>query len=115
MRADRSLTPSRIAIASMPTTLPEIISSSHRRPLAMADRSFLLAPARIGLAPLADSLDGWITSCLRRKVCGDHGRLVTSITPDEGKRASLLVEGTPAALDQCDWQAAARGCGDEEV
>ena len=36
-------------------------------PLAMADRSFLLASARIGLAPLANSLDGWITSRLRRK------------------------------------------------
>ena len=51
----------------MPSTLPEIISLSHRRPLAMADRSFLLASARIGLAPLADLLDGWITSRLRRK------------------------------------------------
>ena len=33
--------------------------------MAMADRSFLLASARIGLAPLANSLDGWITSRLR--------------------------------------------------
>jgi hypothetical protein len=34
MRADRSLTSSRAAIASMPSSLPEIISSSHPRPLA---------------------------------------------------------------------------------
>ena len=73
MRADRSLTPSRLAIVSMPSTLPEIISSSHRRPLAMADRSFRLASAGIGLAALADSLDAWLISRLRRKACGDHG------------------------------------------
>ena len=34
----------------MPSTLPEIISLSHRRPLAMADRSFLLASARDPIA-----------------------------------------------------------------
>jgi hypothetical protein len=39
----------------------------------MADRSFRLASAGIGLAALADSLDGWLTSRLRRKACGDHG------------------------------------------
>ena len=83
MRADRSLTPSRAAIASMPSTLPEIISSSHRRPLAMADRSFLLASARIGLPPLADSLGGWITSRLRRKACGDQGITINLVGRSE--------------------------------
>ena len=71
MRADRSLTPSRAAIASMPSILPAIISSSRRRPLATADRSFVLASARI------NSLDGWITSRFSRKACGDHGIVTT--------------------------------------
>ena len=92
MRADRSLTPSRAAIASMPSTLPEIISSSHRRPLAMAARSFLLASARIGLAPLDNSLDGWVISRLRRKVCGDHGIVITFSRRSEPSRRRISIE-----------------------
>ena len=92
MRADRSLTPSRAAIASTPTTLREAISSSHRRPLAMADKSFLLASARIGLAPLADSLGGRMTSRLRRKVCGDHGITITLEGRSEPSRNRISVD-----------------------
>ncbi len=98
MRADRSLTPSRAAIASMPSTLPEIISSSHRRPLAMADRSFLLASARIGLAPLADSLDGRMTSRLRRKVCGDHGIAITLEGRSEASRSRISIDREPMVI-----------------
>ena len=92
MRADRSLTPSRLAIVSMPSTLPEIISSSHRRPLAMADRSFRLASARIGLAPLADSHDGWMTSRLRRKACGDHGIAINLEGRSESSRSRISID-----------------------
>jgi hypothetical protein len=92
MRADRSLTPSRTAIASMPSTLPVIISSSHRRPFAMADSNFLLASARIGLAPLANSLDGWIISRLRRRVCGDHGIVIASSGRSEPSRRWISIE-----------------------
>jgi hypothetical protein len=77
IRADRSLMRSRAAIASMPTILREAISSSHRRPLATAERSILLASARIGRPPFAAPLDGWITSRSRRKVCGDHEIAIT--------------------------------------
>jgi hypothetical protein len=52
-RADRSLNPSRAAISSTPETLPDMISSSQRRALAMAERSFVLASARIGRVGLA--------------------------------------------------------------
>ena len=89
---DRSLTHSRLAIVSMPSSLPDIISSSHRRPLAMADRSFPLASARIGLVPLADSLDGWITSRLRRKACGDHGIAITLEGGSEPSRSRISID-----------------------
>ena len=98
MRADRSLTPSRAAIASMPSTLPEDISSSHRRPSAMADRSFLLASARIGLAPPADSLDGRMTSRLRRKVCGDHGIAITLEGRSEASRSRISIDREPMVI-----------------
>ena len=98
MRADRSLTPSRAAIASMPSTLPEIISSSHRRPLAMADRSFLLASARIGLAPLADWLGGRMTSRLRRKVCGDHGIAITLEGRSDASRSRISIDPEPRVI-----------------
>jgi hypothetical protein len=80
----------------MPSTLPAIISSSHRRPLATADRSFVLASARIGLAPLADSLDGWITSRLRRKVRGDQGwcerALAALDDANRGARQEMILQ-----------------------
>jgi hypothetical protein len=73
MRADRSLMSSLVTISAMSGDLPDMISSSHRRPLAMAARSFVLASARIGSAPIAAPLDGRINSRLRRKGRGDQG------------------------------------------
>src|SRR5271155_4613502 len=86
------------AIASMPSTLPAIISSSHRRPLATADRSFVLASARIGLAPVADSPDGWITSRLRRKVCGDHGIVITLEGRSVPSRSRISISLEPSVI-----------------
>jgi hypothetical protein len=98
MRADRSLTPSRAAMVSMPTTLPEAVSSSHRRPLAIAARSFVLASARIGRAALVASLDDWITSRLRRKVCGDQGIAITLEGLSESPRRRISIERGPRVI-----------------
>jgi hypothetical protein len=76
----------------MPSTLLEIISPSHRRPLAMADSSFLLALARIGLAPPADPLDGWMTSRLRRKACGDQGIAINLEGRSESSRSRISID-----------------------
>src|SRR5208337_3544463 len=71
---------------------------SHRRPLATAHRSFVLASARIGLAPLVDSLDGWITSRLRRKVCGDQGIAITLAGRSEPSRNRISIDRKPRVI-----------------
>ena len=77
MRADRSESPSRAAIDSIFVAGLETMSSSQRRPLAIAAKSFVLASARIGLMAAADTSVGWISSRLRRNVAGDQGIVVT--------------------------------------
>ena len=68
IRADRSFSPARSAMASMPATLPETISSSHRRARAMPDTSRILASDRIGRGSCGPGEVGAITSRLRMKV-----------------------------------------------
>ena len=77
MRAERSLMPSRRAIASMSSTDPVMISSSQQRPRAMPCSSLERASARIGRAAPSRSCgpDHLVLAPHRLRRPGDHHRI----------------------------------------
>ena len=105
MRADRSFSCSRAAIASMPAASPETISLSHRRARAIAEISFILGCHRIGRRSWDPCKEGAITSRLRRNVCGVQGIEMrsggtTSVARSATSIDSLLLRATPSAPHQ---------------
>src|SRR4051794_207205 len=106
MRTERSLQPSRAAIASVPLTRPATISSSQARPFPIACRSVALASARIGRTPVSDSFSSTISRrrWLRAGVQGTRtvrkptSPLIVTSTTDALTTTPSSLRSTRAAL-----------------